>query len=172
MHTIAVNTLSLAILLLSASTNAQSTVTGVSQISDGQIQAPTGTASTTSTAPYENPFTSYTTQTDSLGVITGQPSVVTSQPEVVTSQPPSATLPILSGYWYGNSTTTAASLTEAGPTTLTTSTVTGSESGGSGASGSRSATATFAEATGAAVSNAVAGAGMGLVVLALGFSML
>lgn len=102
------------------------------------------------------------------------PEVVTSQPEVVTSQPPSATLPSLSGYWYGNETTTAASSTETGetqPTTFVTSTASGSGSS-TGASGSRSASATFAQSTGAAVSGKIVGAGMGLVVLALGFSML
>lgn len=187
MHSITLSSISLTLALLSASTNAESTVTGVSQIWDGQIQAPTSTVAawassslgadpeiTTSTtwAPYENPFTIYTTQTNSLGVITGHPAVVTSQPEVVTSQPPSATLPSLSGYYYGNGTTTASSTetTEAQPTTLATSTVTGS--GSSGASGSRSATATFAQATGAGMSSKVVGAGMGLVALAMGFSML
>lgn len=40
---------------------------------------PTGNIAET-TAPYSNPFTIYTTQTDSRGVITGMPAVVTAQP--------------------------------------------------------------------------------------------
>ncbi|MCJ1259243.1 ADAM metallopeptidase with thrombospondin type 1, motif [Lignoscripta atroalba] len=56
-----------------------STVVSVTEVTDGQVQA-------TSTT-YTNPFTSFLSQTDSLGVVTGQPSVVTSQPSVFTSQP-------------------------------------------------------------------------------------
>jgi hypothetical protein len=60
---------------------AQNTVTvnAVSQIGDGQVQAPTGpqpsAPSAPSSAPYENPFTIYTDQTNSWGVITGMPSM-------------------------------------------------------------------------------------------------
>ncbi|KAL6251017.1 hypothetical protein RBB50_001225 [Rhinocladiella similis] len=163
-----------------------STVFGVSQISDGQVQAPPATASTSS---YENPFTIYTTQTNSLGVITGMPSVVTSQPSVVTSQPVSPTLPSYSGYVYANSTTSAANSSGSETTTTaggqsTTSTGSGSASGatlvtstrgasaGGASSASSSASPTFAQATGGAVSNKVAGAGVGLVVMGLGFSLL
>jgi hypothetical protein len=59
--------------------------------------------SQSTTAPYTNAFTSYLTQTNSLGVITGMPAVataqsalpsaVTTQPEAVTSQPEVATIP-------------------------------------------------------------------------------
>lgn len=45
-------------------------------------------ATTTSEIPYSNPFTIYTTMTNSLGVITGMPAVDTSQP----SQAPKATV--------------------------------------------------------------------------------
>ena len=44
-----------------------------------------------SSPPQTNPFTSFLTETNSLGVVTGQPSVVTSQPAVVTSQPAAIT---------------------------------------------------------------------------------
>jgi hypothetical protein len=60
-------------------------------------------SSQSTTAPYTNAFTSYLTQTNSLGVITGMPAVataqsalppaVTTQPEAVTSQPEVATIP-------------------------------------------------------------------------------
>lgn len=186
MHTsIGFGALSLALLLVPST--AQSTVSGISQLSDGQVQAPTSSilspsttetladpvATTTTSESYENPFTIYTTQTNSLGVITGQPSVVTSQPDVVTSQPPSATLPSVSGYWYGNSSSIATETSAESnvlPSTLATSTVTGS--GSSSVTGSRSATATFAQATGAAASGKIVGSGLGFVILALGFSML
>ncbi|KAJ9632853.1 hypothetical protein H2204_007583 [Knufia peltigerae] len=150
-----------------------STVPGVSQISDGQIQA---TATTMSS--YENPFTMYTTETNSLGVITGMPSVVTSQPSVVTSQPASPTLPSYSGYVYANSTSASSQTTMTGGqnTTLTGSmsatTMATSTASGSGSGGASSASPTFAQATGGAVSNKVAGAGIGLVVMGLGFSLL
>jgi hypothetical protein len=161
-----------------------STMTAISQLSDGQVQAPTDSSTdssllaSSSTSSYENPFTIYTTQTNSLGVITGMPSVVTSQPSAVTSQPASPTLPSYSGYVYANSTTittTGSSATEAqtptstaprSGTTLATSTVVASGSGATNAS------PTLAQATGGAVSNQVAGAGIGLVVLGLGFSLL
>jgi hypothetical protein len=50
----------------------------------------------TTTIPYTNAFTSYLTQTNSLGVVTGMPSVATAQsalPPAVTSQPEVATIP-------------------------------------------------------------------------------
>ncbi|RVX73080.1 hypothetical protein B0A52_02206 [Exophiala mesophila] len=157
--------------LLASLTSAQSSSTTV----EPETPLPTSSdAITSSSGSYENPFTIYTTQTDSLGVITGQPSVVTSQPELVTSQPAAATNPTLSGYWYGNETTSTSAestSTEDATTTLATSTVP-VESTEGGASGSRSASASLAVATGAAVSNQVAGAGLALVVLGLGFSML
>jgi len=56
----------------------------VSEYTDGQPQV---TSTLTTTSPYTNAFTSYLTETNSLGVVTGQPSVITSQPSVVTSQP-------------------------------------------------------------------------------------
>ncbi|MCJ1245046.1 hypothetical protein MMC30_002247 [Trapelia coarctata] len=59
----------------------------VSEFTDGQPQVVT----TTTTSPYTNPFTSFITQTNSQGVITGMPSVVTSQPSVITSQPAAVT---------------------------------------------------------------------------------
>lgn len=46
--------------------------------------------------PYTNGFTSYLTQTNSLGVVTGMPEVATAQsalPPAVTSQPAVATIP-------------------------------------------------------------------------------
>lgn len=174
----------LALLLHSTATLADaSTMTAISQIPDGQPPAPASTWPSGSTSQfwsslpgatvpsypsssYENPFTIYTTQTNSLGVITGMPSVVTSQPAVVTSQPASPTLPSYSEHAYENSTTSST----ASPTTLATSTVVASPSHGENATAS--ASATFQQSTGGAVANKVAGAGIGLIVLGLGFSML
>lgn len=168
------NTFTTLLLITSATTTlAQQTssTTDATHLSDSQVHASPTTISSWSSWSYENAFTIYTTQTDSLGVITGRPAVVTSQPEVVTSQPPVATNPTLSGYWYGNSTTTTSSISQtssAQSTTLATSTTATTV----GSSGSRSGTAAIATATGGAVSNQVAGAGLALVVLGLGFSML
>ncbi|ERF76143.1 hypothetical protein EPUS_01477 [Endocarpon pusillum Z07020] len=72
--------------LLAASSYAQedpSTVSAITQITDGQPQAPV-TTPVASSSSYSNP---YVTQTNSLGVVTGQPSPETSQPLPVTSQP-------------------------------------------------------------------------------------
>ena len=144
------------------------TVNAISQISDGQPQAPTGVpaAASTSSAPYTNGFTSFTTQTNSLGVITGMPSVVTSQPAVVTSQP---------SVYMWNTTSTAAAGTETlvpagnssvAATTLVTSSAsaTGSFSFGAGPSTSSAAagSATVGVSTGGAVARSVAGAGVGM----------
>jgi uncharacterized membrane protein YgcG len=53
-------------------------------------------STTSTTVPYSNGFTSYLTQTNSLGVVTGMPEVATAQsalPPAVTSQPAVATIP-------------------------------------------------------------------------------
>lgn len=55
-------------------------------------QSDSGSAITTS-APYSNANTVYLTQTDSNGVVTGQPSVITSQPAAATSQDAAAIVP-------------------------------------------------------------------------------
>jgi hypothetical protein len=137
------------------------TTNGISQISDGQIQAPATT--TTSSPPYTNPFTSYTTETNSLGIITGMPSVVTSMPAVVTSQP--------SVYMWNTTSTVAAPETQGAantsiPTTMMTSATTSaadtSFSFGSGSTTTAAASASVAIGTGGAVANAVGGAGLGL----------
>lgn len=72
---------------ISAQETSTMTTSAVTQISDGQIQAPAPTPETTSLSSYSNPSEQYTSLTNSLGVITGQPSVITSQPSVITSQP-------------------------------------------------------------------------------------
>ncbi|KAJ5247168.1 hypothetical protein N7468_002151 [Penicillium chermesinum] len=54
-------------------------------ISGAIAQDSSSAAADTSVPP--NPETQYLTETNSLGVPTGQPSVITSQPAVVTSQP-------------------------------------------------------------------------------------
>jgi len=186
------NTLSFLVLFngLLRSTLADSTMLAISEYPDGQPQAPGGQTSypydpssswtssvsvTTSvswpSSSYDNPFTIYTSMTNSLGVITGMPAVVTSQPTqpaVVTSQPVSPTLPSYSGYYYNTTSTTS------GLSTLSTSTVpvSASNNGVFTTTPSRISSPTLAQATGAAVSNKVAGAGFGLMVAALGFSFL
>jgi hypothetical protein len=170
MHTSTLISLALASLALS-----QETVNPISQISDGQIQGPTGLpsgpgpevpstdvfVSSTTTIPYENPFTSYLTMTNSLGVVTGMPSVVTSQPV-------SPTLPSYSGYAYGNSTTVGVV-----PSTMSTlASATETVASPSVPPSSSAASATIAESTGGAEVNRVAGCGVALVVMGIGFSML
>jgi hypothetical protein len=161
------------------------TMNAISQLTDGQPQAPATTVSWPSTAttapttavtwpvtssePYENPFTIYTSMTNSLGVITGMPAVWTSQPSqpaLVTSQPPSATLPTYSGYYY-NTTWSASSSTLA--TLATSQSSVNAETTTTSASG---LVPTFAQTTGAASSDRIVGASMALVVAAVGFCML
>jgi hypothetical protein len=160
---------------------AGSTMTAVSQIGDGQIQAPTSGSWTTSSS--DNPLTSsYTSPTNSPGVVTGMPSVVTSQPQAVTSQPSSPALPGYSSTYTNGTTTTTGegpaiqngttAATTASPTPLRTSTVVVSGESGVTTSIATASGTLFATATGAAVSNHFAGAGVGLLVLGLGFSLL
>jgi len=54
-----------------------------------------GTVTVTSTYRYNNPATAYLTETNSAGVITGEPgqSTIETQPAAVTSQPQVATIP-------------------------------------------------------------------------------
>lgn len=62
--------------------------TSVIESTPEAISTPSTTPAASSWVPYSNPFTIYTTMTNSLGVITGMPAVVTSQP----SQAPKATV--------------------------------------------------------------------------------
>jgi Yeast PIR protein repeat len=184
MHTFksTILTIALAIAALSLPQDT-ATVPAVSQIGDGQVQAPTATPAIPSgpgpeivstplplvseSTPYSNPFTSYLTMTNSLGVVTGMPSVVTSQPAAVTEQPVSPTLPSYSGYAYGNSTTVGVSATA---TTMVTSAA--ESTAASSAGGSASSSAPIAQATNGAELKRMAGCGVALVVLGMGFSML
>ena len=170
-------------LALATAALAQSTVNPVSQIADGQPQAPTGvpsgpgpeiisTALPTETTPYTNAFTSYLSMTDSLGVVTGMPSVVTSQPAAVTEQPVSPTLPSYSGYAYGNSTTVGVMASTMQTVASATQEASASASAPEQQSGSASASATVGQSTGSAEVNRVAGCGVALMVLGVGFSLL
>jgi uncharacterized membrane protein YgcG len=136
--------------------------------------------SSVTSIPYSNPATSYLTQTDSNGVITGQPSVatsmpgaVTTQPGVVTSQPDAASIPALSSGMntvvMGNRTQTynvvnnSTVLVTPTPTAATTTGGSGSGSG-SGSSGSKTGSGSSSTSSGAAdniklASGALAGAG-------------
>lgn len=156
---------------LVASQNA-SAADAASQIGDGQVQAPTGTApqaeapSVATSAPYENPFTVYTAETDSWGVITGMPTVVTSQPAVVTSQPTQPAVvtsqPISPVHSYGNSTTLH---------TSTSASVSETESETASSTGSPSPSVAPINESGADTSR-IAGAGIALAIVSLGFFML
>lgn len=118
-------------------------------------------ASSAPGASYTNPFTSYLTQTNSMGVVTGMPSVWTSQPAAATWQPKVITtqpLPVM------QNTTTYNHPTHSASTLWSTA----SQS----TSSSMTPTPTFAQSTGGAASNKVAGAGAALVVMAVGFSLL
>lgn len=183
MHTsqMSLSSLALAVVLLLQTANADTTMPAVSEYYDGQPQAGTWSSDPSSTweasttefswpsSSYDNPFTIYTSLTNSLGVITGMPSVWTSQPTqpaVVTSQPVSPTLPTYSGYYYN--TTSSAPSTTVGLTTLATSGTFAATT----TTSSNSPAPTFAQVTGAASSSKMAGAGLGLVVAALGFCLL
>lgn len=150
----------------------QSTVDAVSQVGDGQIQAPTEQVSepapsVPTSAPYSNPFTIYLTETDSWGVITGMPAVATSQPEVVTSQPTQPAVvtsqPVSPTHTYESSTTLQ---------TSTTSSEVTSESEQATSTTAASSSPSVAPLNGGAETKRVAGAGLALVVVSIGFFML
>jgi len=141
-------------------------------------------AISSSSYSYDNPFTSYLTQTNSLGVITGQPApatsiptqpgVVTTQPAVVTSQPLPATLPALSSGFntiivgnslnqtstltvsVGNATTSILTPASSTPASGSAGT-TGGAAATSGASGTPTGSATATKSSGAAAALHVAG---------------
>lgn len=119
-----------------------------------------------SSVPYSNPETSYTTETNSLGVITGQPTPVTTQPGLpaaVTSQPAAASIYAglsqgLNTVIAGNRTLTvnvsgnSTSVVTPTPTTqstLTTNTASGTTGTGS-ASGSKTGSSSSSTSSGAA----------------------
>ncbi|KAF2199021.1 hypothetical protein GQ43DRAFT_482827 [Delitschia confertaspora ATCC 74209] len=141
-----------------------------------------------STSVDEHPQTTYLTQTNSLGVVTGQPAVATSQPPqppaatsqpaVVTTQPDAASIPALGSGVHtvpqvsGNSTsfltvsisntTTSFFSPTIKPSGSTTGSVTRSPSG-TDASGSPTGTATTSSSTGAAATmRAMAGGVVGV----------
>jgi len=162
--------------LLLTLTAAQSTVTvqPVTQIADGQVQAPQALNGTTTTAAYTNPFTSYTTQTDSLGVITGMPSVVTSQPAVITSQPAVVTSqPSVAGVImttsYANTTMATSARSSMSSVLMSASS---SASSVRASAGSATSSASIEVSTGGAVNNRITGTGLGLVVLGGTFALL
>jgi len=114
-----------------------------------------------------NPATQYTTQTNSMGVITGMPAVVTSQPiqpGVVTSQPLPASLPALGDglqtVTQGNNTYTV--VVSGSSTSFVIKTSTTSSASGTGAAGSSgngtSTSSKGAAATGKAAAGALIGA--------------
>lgn len=128
----------------------------------------------TSSVPYSNPATTLLTQTDSNGVITGQPAqptIITSQPAGVTTQPSVALVP--AGFQgtttliYGNSSMTVAvngnqtSLITRTPTPTTQTSAetsgTGAAESGSSASGSGSGSSASASSTGNAAAHMKAG---------------
>lgn len=158
--------------------DATSTMRPVTQISDGQVQAPSS-APVASVSSYVNP---YVTQTNSLGVVTGQPLPATSQPLPVTTQPSVVTsmasaatyVSSAPGIPVGINTTlisvASSSSAMAGTSAagnLSTSTRTQSASrtsgtSGSASSGSSTSQSSAAAATGAAGAIHVAGTGLAL----------
>lgn len=150
-----------------------STVNPISQIPDGQPQAPTSI--------YSNPFV---TQTDSRGVVTGQPIPETSQPLPETSQPlpittqPSVVTDISPAATYYSTgppgvpmNTTLVSVlssgtgSAAGNLSSSTRTLSSTRTGATPTGAEEEATSTDAsasEATGAAASIQIAGTGIAL----------
>jgi hypothetical protein len=129
----------------------------------------TDTTSTTS-IPYSNPLTSFLTQTDSNGVVTGQPTLVTSQPAEYTDQVSPAS--IYAGLSQGLNTVVAGNRTmtvevSGSVTSVVTPTPTvaqtTSASGGTGSSGG-SSTASATESGKSSGAAAVARMGAGALV--------
>jgi hypothetical protein len=117
------------------------------------------TAALVSSVPYSNDATTLLTQTNSLGVITGQPSqpaVVTSQPAGITTQPPVALIPAGFGdgtttATFGNQTYTIAvsgNVTSLVTRTPTPTAQTSVDTSGTGAAASGSGSAASASSTG------------------------
>lgn len=184
-------------LLASSTCYAQitSTMTPVSQIPDGQPQAPASTplssvSAATPTSVYVNPFI---TETDSLGVVTGQPTAetsqplpITTQPSVITSQAPAATfestapgipvglnttlIPVVSSSASAAGTSAAGNLSTSSRTSTASRTVESSES-------TESATSTDfsnapASSSSAAAAHVAAGTGFALGLAGSVFAML
>ncbi|KAF2762062.1 hypothetical protein EJ05DRAFT_472994 [Pseudovirgaria hyperparasitica] len=120
--------------------------------------------SAVSSVPYTNENTKYLTQTNSLGVVTGQPAVVTSQPDLVTSQPqnpavvttqpPAASIPAglsdgLHTLNYGNSTFVVSVNTEASISSVVTPTPSPTETSGENGGDEESGSPSGASGTGA-----------------------
>jgi hypothetical protein len=127
------------------------------------------TISTTSSVPYTNAFTTFLTQTDSLGVVTGQPSVITSQPAAATSQESAAIVPAgfsgLTTVTAGNSSYTVS--VGNGVTSIVKSTPTPTTQSATGASAS-GASASASSSSGAAAAGHIK-AGVGALAAAGGF---
>ena len=127
--------------------------------------------STTSSIPYTNPETSFLTQTNSLGVVTGQPTAVTSEPIESTDELQPAS--IYAGLSQGLNTVVAGNMTMTvevsgsvtsvvTPTpTLAQTTGASAGTGSSGGSNTASATASGKSSGAAAVARMGAGALVG-----------
>jgi hypothetical protein len=154
----------------------------------------TGSTTLSTTVPYTNGFTSYLTQTNSLGVVTGMPEVATAQsalPTAITSQPAVATIPagLPEGNTYllinisrtltsfevsvGSSTTvvvnapeSATIVTGTGTETAAVSTGSSDDSSSSGSSTRRASSSTGSSTGGAAESTGSADSSAGRVTLA------
>ncbi|KAJ6013453.1 hypothetical protein N7540_008044 [Penicillium herquei] len=138
--------------------------------------------SVTSVADAGNPETQYLTETNSNGVVTGQPSVITSQPAAVTSQEAAASIPAgLTSPVVTPQTETSFSTaaSETGKTSTPSSTSSGSSdssstgtssntksSSSTGTSSSGSSASTTAATGGAAVTTAGLGVIAGAAILA------
>ena len=141
-------------------------VTIVSAQSDSGSSPPT-----TTSIPYSNPETSFITQTDSNGVVTGQPSVVTSEPVESTDELQPAS--IYAGLSQGLNTVVAGNMTMTvdvsgsvtsvvTPTpTMAATTSASAGTGSSGGSNTASATASGKSSGAAAVARMGAGALVG-----------
>ncbi|KAJ9630800.1 hypothetical protein H2203_001325 [Taxawa tesnikishii (nom. ined.)] len=151
----------------------------LAQSSSANVTVVSALSTSISTPPYSNPFTSFLTQTNSLGVVTGQPAAATNvgtNPAAVTTQPAVATIPAglpagVTVLNYGNETSrdftvsvgssttvvlgggVQTIVTSGSPASATTSGASsGSSSGSSGSSGSASGSSSGSRTSGSASS--------------------
>lgn len=128
-----------------------------------------GTVTVSSTYSYDNPETSFLTQTNSVGVVTGMPSNAAAtasngQPAVVTSQPEVATIPagLPSGTtWITMNISSSLTSFEVSVGSSTTAVIGGAATGAQVTTGASAGVATGSVAAGSGSASAASGSGSG-----------
>ncbi|KAJ5729186.1 uncharacterized protein N7483_003694 [Penicillium malachiteum] len=142
-------------------------------LTSGAVAQGTAESVTSVASDAGNPETQYLTETNSNGVVTGQPSVITSQPAAATSQeaaasiPAGLTSPVVTPQTETSGFSTATSTTETGNVSSAANTSSGSSSTGT-SSNTESSASTGTSSSGSSASTTASTGGAGFASAGMG----